>query len=71
MEDHMYIKIDIKCIDSAVCRSKIVKPRLNGIIGHLISDLLDEFDNMVYLKITRIESSNTNVNLKHRGILGK
>ena len=50
----MYIKIDIKCIDSAVCRSKIVKARVNGIIGHFISDLLDEFDNMVYLKIARI-----------------
>ena len=57
----MYIQIDIKCIASVVCRSKIVKARLNGIIGHFISDLLDEFDNMVYLKIARIESSNTSI----------
>ena len=61
MEDHMYIKIDVKCIDSAVCRSKIVKARFNGIIGHVISDLLDELDKNVHLKISRIESSNTDI----------
>ena len=62
MGDHMYIKIDVKCIESAVCSSEIVKARLNGIIGHFISDLLDKFDNNVHLKFSRIESSNTNVN---------
>ena len=52
----MYIKIDIKCNYSAVCRRKIVKARLNDIIGHVISDLLDELD-----KVSKIESSNTDI----------
>ena len=61
MEDHIYIKIDVKCIDSAVCRSKIVKARMDDYIGHVVSELLDEFDNNVPLKISRIESSNTDI----------
>ena len=56
MEYQMYIKIDVKCNYSAVCRRKIVKARLNDIIGHVISDLLDELD-----KISMIESSNTDI----------
>ena len=58
MEYHMYIKIDVKCNRnySAVIRRKIVKARLNDIIGHVISDLLDELD-----KISKIESSNTDI----------
>ena len=52
----MYIKIDVKCNYSAVRRRKIVKARLNDIIGHVIPDLLDELD-----KISKIESSNTDI----------
>lgn len=61
MENHLYIKIDVKCTDSAVCYSKIVKARLNDIVGHIISDFLEESDNNISLKRSPIENENTDI----------
>lgn len=59
----MYIKIEIKCIDSSICRSKIVKAKLSDSVGHVISDLLEESDGTA-LQISRIESEGTDLEPK-------
>ncbi|XP_062605568.1 uncharacterized protein LOC134267368 [Saccostrea cucullata] len=61
MADHMYVKIDIKCINSALCQSKFVKADLDENIGRVISLLLEESGNTYAVQIRRIDSGRTDI----------
>lgn len=60
---HMYLKVEIMCIDSAICRNKIVKAKLDDSVGHVISGILEEFDSAQPLQISRVSSEGTDLDL--------
>ncbi|XP_061174857.1 uncharacterized protein LOC133184000 [Saccostrea echinata] len=64
MADHVYVKIDIRCIDAAIRQSKFVKAKLDDDIGRVISVLLEESGKSDAVQISRIESRGTDIDPK-------